>query len=89
MNERQLRYFCTIAREESIQKAAAVLHKDSSTLTRTVKNLEEEIDAPLFKRTREGLVLTAEGLPGRFWRQQRNTTNFIPGRNRKSVIFWK
>lgn len=61
MNERQLRYFCTIAREESIQKAAAVLHKDSSTLTRTVKNLEEEIDAPLFKRTREGLVLTAEG----------------------------
>lgn len=61
MNERQLRYFCTIAREENIQKAAAVLHKDSSTLTRTVKNMEEEIDAPLFKRTREGLVLTAEG----------------------------
>ena len=61
MNERQLRYFCTIAREENIQKAAAVLHKDSSTLTRTVKNMEEEIDAPLFKRAREGLVLTAEG----------------------------
>lgn len=61
MNERQLRYFCTIAREENIQKAAAILHKDSSTLTRTVKNMEEEIDAPLFKRTRDGLVLTSEG----------------------------
>ncbi|MCB6544866.1 LysR substrate-binding domain-containing protein [Blautia glucerasea] len=61
MNERQLNYFCTIAKEKSIQKASKILGKNPSTLTRTVRSMEEEIGVQLFERSREGNCLTKEG----------------------------
>ena len=61
MNERHLRYFQTIAEQGSIHKASCMLNKNPSTLTRMVKNMEEELGILLFVRTAGGLVLTPEG----------------------------
>lgn len=61
MNEHHLRYIKTIAEEKSIQKAAAVLGKNPSTVTRVLKGIEQELGSELFRRTRKGLELTAEG----------------------------
>lgn len=61
MNERQLHYLCTIAEEGTIQKAASVLSKNPSTLTRMLKKAEEEFDVVIFWRTAAGLVPTPEG----------------------------
>ncbi len=61
MNEKELRYMKCIAQEGSIQKAAAVLQKNPSSLSRAVHRVEEDMDIILFKRTPEGLRATLEG----------------------------
>ncbi len=61
MNERHLRYITTIAGEGSIQKAAVILGKNPSTLTRVLKGIELDLGSDLFIRTRKGLVLTPAG----------------------------
>ncbi len=61
MNEKELRYMKCIAQEGSIQKAAAVLQKNPSSLSRAVHRVEEDMDIILFKRTPEGLRATPEG----------------------------
>lgn len=43
MDIRILKYFLTVAREESISKAAEVLHMTQPPLSRQLKDLEEEI----------------------------------------------
>ncbi len=43
MEIRVLRYFLTAAREESITKAAEVLHITQPTLSRQLAQMEEEI----------------------------------------------
>lgn len=61
MNEKELRYMKCIAETGSIQKAAVVLEKNPSSLSRAVHRVEEEMDIILFKRTPEGLSPTPEG----------------------------
>lgn len=61
MNERQLRYLDMIAKKGSIQKASSFLAKNPSTLTRMVKNAENELGVTLFLRTPAGLIPTPEG----------------------------
>lgn len=67
MNERQLRYVKTIAQEGSIKGASFLLGKNPSTLTRGLKSLEEELETVIFKRTRDGLTLTGEGIRMNEW----------------------
>ncbi len=64
MDLRVLRYFLTVAREESIIKAAEVLHVTQPTLSRQLKELEEEFGTPLFIRGNrsQGIVLTEKGI---------------------------
>ncbi len=64
MNLRVLRYFVTVAREESIMKAAEVLHVTQPTLSRQLKELEAECGSPLFIRGNrsQGIVLTEKGI---------------------------
>ena len=50
MEIRVLQYFLTIAREESISKAAEVLHITQPTLSRQMKELEDEFQKQLFIR---------------------------------------
>ena len=48
MELRVLRYFLTVVREESISKAAEVLHITQPTLSRQLAQLEEETGVKLF-----------------------------------------
>ena len=50
MELRVLRYFITIAEERSISKAAEKLMITQPTLSRQLKDLEQELGEPLFIR---------------------------------------
>lgn len=62
MEIRVLRYFLTVAREESITRAAEVLHITQPTLSRQLSQLEEETGVRLFERGPRRIRLTSEGM---------------------------
>ena len=62
MEIRVLRYFLTVAREESITRAAQVLHITQPTLSRQLSQLEESMGVKLFLRGTRRIVLTNEGM---------------------------
>ena len=62
MEIRVLRYFLAITREESITGAANSLHITQPTLSRQIKDLEEELGQILFVRGSHRITLTAEGM---------------------------
>ena len=62
MEIRVLRYFLTIAREGSITNAANFLHVTQPTLSRQIRDLEEELGQKLFTRSSHHMTLTAEGM---------------------------
>ena len=62
MELRVLGYFLTVAREENITKAAALLHITQPTLSRQMMQLEEELGVRLFIRNHHRIVLTDEGM---------------------------
>lgn len=61
MNIRQLECFIEIARQGSFSKAAGILHVSQPSLSEMIKNLEEEIGAPLLYRASRHLELTDVG----------------------------
>jgi DNA-binding transcriptional LysR family regulator len=61
-NVRVLRYFVAVAREGSITGAANFLHVTQPTLSRQLKDLEEELGKKLFHRSSINLRLTEEGM---------------------------
>ena len=58
---RVLRYFLTVAREESFSRAAEALHLSQPTLSRQIRDMEEELGAQLLIRTNRNVILTPEG----------------------------
>ncbi len=62
MEIRVLRYFLEIAREESITRAAERLHISQPTLSKQLKDLEEELGQKLFTRTNYSIRLTEAGM---------------------------
>ncbi len=62
MELRVLQYFLAIAREESITKAAEFLHITQPTLSRQIKELEDELGRRLFARGSRKITLTDEGM---------------------------
>ena len=62
MDIRVLKYFLTVAREESISKAAEVLHMTQPPLSRQLKDLEEEIGKQLLIRGNKRIKLTEDGI---------------------------
>lgn len=62
MEIRVLRYFLAVVREESITKAAELLHITQPTLSRQIAQMEEEMGVKLFDRGTRKIVLTNEGL---------------------------
>lgn len=62
MEIRVLRYFLAIAREGSITNAASFLHVTQPTLSRQIRDLEEELGQKLFTRGSHSMTLTAEGM---------------------------
>lgn len=62
MEFRVLRYFLTVAREESITGAAKVLNVTQPTLSKQLMELEEELGKKLLIRGNRRVTLTEEGM---------------------------
>lgn len=61
MNLKHLEYFITVARLGSINKAAHALYISQPYLGKIIKELETNVGAVLFQRTRGGVNLTPDG----------------------------
>src|ERR1041385_7094005 len=61
MELRHLRYFVSVADALSFTKAAEKLHTAQPSLTRQIKDLEEELGVRLLNRTKQQVTLTDEG----------------------------
>ncbi len=62
MELRVLQYFLAVTREQSISGAAESLHLSQPTLSRQLKELEEELGRQLFIRGNRRITLTEEGM---------------------------
>ena len=62
MELRLLRYFLTVAKEQSFTKAAEQLHITQPTLSRQMAAFEEELGVALFIRNGKKISLTDEGI---------------------------
>lgn len=62
MELRVLQYFLAVTREQSISGAAEALHLSQPTLSRQLRELEEELGKQLFIRGNRRVTLTEEGL---------------------------
>ncbi len=62
MELRVLEYFLAVAREQSISAAADFLHLTQPTLSRQLKNLEDEFSKQLFIRGNRRVILTEDGI---------------------------
>ena len=61
MELRVLKYFLTVAKEESFSRAAAALHLSQPTLSRQIKDLEDEYGKSLLIREPRRVTLTEDG----------------------------
>ena len=62
MELRVLRYFLAVAREGSVTGAANALHVTQPTLSRQLKDLEDELGTKLFVRHSHSVSLTPDGM---------------------------
>src|SRR5574340_1373209 len=62
MELRQLECFVAVAEERNFTRAAERLHVAQSGLSATIRGLERELHAPLFRRTTRQVTLTPAGV---------------------------
>lgn len=55
-------YFLEVARQRNLVRAAQKLKVDHTTISRHIRELEDRLDATLFKRSKSGFALTEIGL---------------------------
>ena len=70
MELRVLKYFLTVADEGNITRAADILHVTQPTLSRQMKELEDEMGTTLLIRGKRSVTLTEEGF---LFKQQAET----------------
>ena len=62
MELRVLQYYLAVAKEESISRAAESLHISHPTLSRQIRDMEEQLGTQLFIRGNRKITLTEEGI---------------------------
>lgn len=62
MEIRLLEYFLAVVREQSISAGAESLHLSQPTLSRQLKDLENELGKKLFIRSNRKITLTEDGI---------------------------
>lgn len=62
MDIRSMQYYLAVVREGTISGAAEVLHVAQPSLSRQMKDLEEELGISLFERGNRKITLTEEGM---------------------------
>lgn len=62
MELRVLQYFMAVAREQNVSRAAESLHLSQPTLSRQLRDMEEELGKQLFIRGTRRITLTDEGM---------------------------
>ncbi len=62
MSLEQLKYLIEVANCKSINKAAQNLYITQPALSIAINSLEEELQYPLLKRTKKGVLLTEDGV---------------------------
>ena len=62
MELRVLQYFLAVSKEESITKAAESLHLSQPTLSRQLRDLEDELGKTLLVRGSKKTTLTEDGM---------------------------
>ncbi len=62
MEIRLAKYFLAVAREKNFTRAAEILHVSQPSLSKQIKELEEEFGKKLFVRQSSGIKLTEEGI---------------------------
>lgn len=61
LNYHHLRYFWTVAKEGSLKKAAQKLHVSQPAISAQIRELEEALGEPLFRRSGRANILTDAG----------------------------
>ena len=61
MNWDDLKIFLVVSRAGRLDRAAAFLRKDSTTISRRLTRLEQDLGLSLFERTPRGYTLTSAG----------------------------
>ena len=61
MEIRHLEYFIEVARYKNFSKAAAAVHVSQPSISKAIKELEEELGKPLFSRTTKHVYLSEAG----------------------------
>lgn len=62
MDFKQIEYFLDVAKTKNITKSSKNLYVSQSTLSKSIKRLEEELNVKLFARRNDGVELTSEGV---------------------------
>jgi DNA-binding transcriptional LysR family regulator len=57
----QIEYFVAVAEEGHVGRAARKLHVAQPAVSRQIRKLEDELRAPLFRRTPRGMCLSEAG----------------------------
>lgn len=92
---KQLEAFLVIEALRNVTSAAARLHVSQPALSRTLRLMEEDLDAPLFKRSTRAIELTAAGiallpvakrLVGEFHESFGNLGNVLDGQAGRVVV---
>lgn len=61
MRIEQLQYFISVAKTQSINKTSLEFYTTHQGISKAIRQLEEEMGAPLFERSPRGMILTPEG----------------------------
>lgn len=59
----QLKYFVTVVEKKSFSIAAKELHVTHQNISKSIKQLEDELNIPLLKRSKKGVFLSSIGQP--------------------------